>query len=51
MKDKGELIRAYDPSGKLRLSVCYNDIEPWPVLGDGMGYTLEMVDSAGIGCD
>ncbi|MFA5816128.1 MAG: T9SS type A sorting domain-containing protein [Bacteroidales bacterium] len=48
LKDKGEWIRAYDSSGKLRLSVRYNDIEPWPVLAGGMGYTLELVDSAGI---
>ncbi len=48
LKDKGEWIRAYDASGRLRLSVRYNDQEPWPVLAGGMGYTLELVDSTGI---
>ncbi|TRZ50603.1 T9SS C-terminal target domain-containing protein, partial [bacterium] len=48
LKDKGEWIRAYDSYGRLRLSVRYNDVEPWPVLAGGMGYTLELVDSTGI---
>lgn len=44
LKDTGEWIRAYDESGKLRLSVRYNDKEPWPLLAGGFGYTLELVD-------
>lgn len=48
LKDTGEWIRAYDSTGKLRLSVRYNDIEPWPPLAGGMGYTLELLDSAGM---
>ena len=48
LKDKGEWIRAYDASGVLRLSVRYNNTEPWPTLAGGMGYTLELVDSLDV---
>jgi hypothetical protein len=48
LKNTGEWIRAYDASGKLRLSVRYNDKAPWPILGGGAGYTLELVDSSGL---
>ena len=36
----------YDNSGGLLFSMSYNDSFPWPVLADGLGFTLELADSA-----
>jgi hypothetical protein len=48
LNNQGEWVRAYDASGRLRLSVRYNDREPWPVLAAGRGYTLELRDSMAV---
>jgi CotH kinase protein/Lamin Tail Domain/Chitobiase/beta-hexosaminidase C-terminal domain/Divergent InlB B-repeat domain len=37
----GDVIRISDSTGKLVMSVCYNDTAPWPLTPDGGGYTLE----------
>lgn len=44
----GEWLRFYDESGKLQLSVHYDDENGWPESPDGDGYTLEIVDSMGV---
>ena len=43
LKNDGELIRLFDTGGALIDSVRYNDIEPWPVIPDGNGPTLELL--------
>lgn len=39
----GEVIRLYDNSGTLYLSMFYNDAAPWPLTPDGGGTTLELI--------
>ena len=39
-----DVIRLYDASGQLQLSVCYGDVDPWITAADGEGYTLELTD-------
>ncbi|MBK9983679.1 MAG: lamin tail domain-containing protein [Saprospiraceae bacterium] len=41
----GDVIRLYDESGKLQLSICYDDSDPWTTEADGNGYTLELGDA------
>ncbi|MGB4847862.1 MAG: lamin tail domain-containing protein, partial [Saprospiraceae bacterium] len=41
----GDVIRLYDASGKLQLSICYDDSDPWTTEADGNGYTLELGDA------
>lgn len=41
----GDVIRIYDASGILRLSICYDDESPWTTEADGNGYTLELADA------
>ncbi len=36
-----DLIRLFDPNGKLALIMRYSDTTPWPTEADGGGYTLE----------
>jgi hypothetical protein len=36
-----DLIRLFDPNGKLALIMRYSDTAPWPTEADGGGYTLE----------
>ncbi|MBP6825206.1 MAG: CotH kinase family protein, partial [Saprospiraceae bacterium] len=43
----GDLVRLYDPAGKLQLSLCFNDASPWPEEADGGGYTLELKNPDG----
>ena len=40
----GDVIRLYDASGVIRMSVCYGDSLPWVTSPDGEGYTLELSD-------
>ncbi|MDO9576920.1 MAG: CotH kinase family protein [Candidatus Cloacimonadales bacterium] len=40
----GELIRLFDAEGTLIDSVNYDDENGWPVLPDGNGNTLELID-------
>lgn len=47
LSSNGEWIRAYDATGKLRVSVRYDNNSPWPTSPNGGGYTLEMQDSTG----
>ncbi|MFN3940810.1 MAG: lamin tail domain-containing protein, partial [Chitinophagales bacterium] len=44
----GEWIRMYDTTGRLQISVYYNDDAPWPAAADGAGYTLELIDANGV---
>lgn len=43
----GDVIRIYDNSGQLRLSLCYDDDAPWVKDADGEGFTLENGDYNG----
>lgn len=47
LSGNGEWIRMYDASGRLTLSVNYQDAAPWPEAADGGGYTLELIDAMG----
>ena len=40
----GDVIRLYDHTDVIRLSICYNDSIPWATTADGEGYTLELAD-------
>lgn len=40
----GDVVRLYDASGVIRMSVCYSDDDPWAGGADGDGYTLELSD-------
>lgn len=37
----GDVIRLFDASGKLKYSVCYSPLSPWPTAPNGGGKTLE----------
>lgn len=39
----GEDLRLFDYNDALFTSVLYDDISPWPLTPDGLGYTLERV--------
>ncbi len=43
----GDWIRMYDASGRLVISVDYDDDWPWPLEADGQGFTLELLDLDG----
>jgi len=43
--NSGDVIRLYDNTGKLQLSICYDDSDPWTTDADGNGYTLELSDA------
>lgn len=43
-----EWLRMYDNSGVLQMSLHYFDESPWPLEADGLGYTLELIDSTGV---
>jgi hypothetical protein len=45
LKRKGEWIRLYDSQGKLRQTMKYSNLPPWPGTADGQGYTLEILDT------
>jgi hypothetical protein len=45
LSNGGDVIRLYDSSGALQLSICYDDEAPWNTTADGEGYTLELVDA------
>ena len=44
LSNNGDVIRLYDPSGEIRMSVCYGDEAPWAQGADGGGFTLELSD-------
>ncbi|HXR82453.1 MAG TPA: lamin tail domain-containing protein, partial [Saprospiraceae bacterium] len=48
LNNSGDVIRIYDASGKLQLSICYDDSDPWTSEADGNGYTLELDDPDAI---
>lgn len=37
----GDVVRIFDATGKIKYSVCYQSISPWPTTPNGGGYTLE----------
>jgi hypothetical protein len=41
----GEVIRLYDNSGKIQLSMYYNNLSPWPTAANGGGATIELIQS------
>ena len=43
LKNSGETIRV-TKSGVTQLEVSYEDISPWPVLADGTGFSLQLID-------
>lgn len=44
LSNGSDVIRLYNASGQLQLSVCYDDIDPWITSADGEGYALELTD-------
>lgn len=38
----GEVLRLYNGTGSIYLSMFYNDTAPWPLEADGLGPTLEL---------
>lgn len=44
LSNSGEAIRLYNNYGSLIDSVKYSDLFPWPVLADGKGHSLELID-------
>ncbi len=48
LEGDNDWLRLYDTAGVLQLSVHYRDSLPWPLDADGLGYTLELIDSLGI---
>lgn len=46
-KSKGEAIRLFGANGKLKYSVLYDNVAPWPTSPDSGGYTLELLDIHG----
>src|SRR4029077_6414426 len=45
--NNGDVIRLYNETGILQLSVCFGDSTPWATDADGNGYTLENEDFNG----
>lgn len=43
----GDVLRLYDNTGRLYLSMVYNDAAPWPLPPDGEGPTLQLNDPNG----
>ncbi len=41
LSGNGDLIRLFDPSGRLQFSLHFDDAAPWPAGADGEGFTLE----------
>ena len=41
----GDCVKLYNLSGKLVDSVCYNDKIPWPLLADGYGYSMQLLNT------
>ncbi len=48
LNNSGDVIRLYNGSGQLQMSICYDDVAPWPTEPDGNGYTLELTDPNGL---
>jgi hypothetical protein len=44
LRNRGDAIRLYDPTGEWMLNLVYSDREPWPSEADGTGYTLQLKD-------
>ncbi|MBP7388994.1 MAG: lamin tail domain-containing protein [Chitinophagales bacterium] len=45
----GDGIRLFNAqTGKIQLSLVFNDKAPWPAGADGQGYTMELIDENGI---
>jgi len=49
LDNNGEQIRLFDQNGTVRMTVIYDDLESygWPLLSDGQGYSLELLDANG----
>jgi hypothetical protein len=45
LSNNGEVVRLYDNSGKIQLSLYYNSVAPWPTNPNGGGSTLELIQS------
>lgn len=46
-----DVLRLYDKNGKLHTAVNYYDQLPFPLTADGLGYTIELIDTLGRLCD
>ena len=51
LKNSGETVSLRDAANVVVASVAYLDREPWPVTPDGLGPSLELIDSAAAGND
>ncbi len=45
LADRGELLRLVDPHGNVMDEVRYYDGGRWPVMADGLGSSLELIDA------
>ncbi|MEI6766400.1 MAG: lamin tail domain-containing protein [Bacteroidota bacterium] len=41
LSSAGDILRLYNPLSGINFSMAYDVIQPWPVLANGGGYTLE----------
>ncbi len=41
LNGNGDMIRLFEPNGRVYMSLCFDDATPWPNGPDGNGYTLE----------
>jgi Lamin Tail Domain/Secretion system C-terminal sorting domain len=48
LANQGEMIRLFDPNFRIKFSIQYNDTIPWPLLPDGSGFTLELIQKNGL---
>lgn len=47
--NSGDRIRLFNAqTGRIQYSLVFNDKAPWPLLADGQGYTMELINENGI---
>lgn len=46
----GDMIKIYNAENVLQVSMTYRNTAPWTYLADGMGYTLEFVETSQAPC-
>ncbi|MBX3010386.1 MAG: lamin tail domain-containing protein [Caldilineaceae bacterium] len=47
LSDRGETITLYNATGQVLTAVTYDDNGAWPLLADGRGYSLELINPWG----
>ncbi len=51
LSNRGERLHLVDEAGITIVDFAYGDSDPWPVLADGSGYSLELIDPVGTPVD